>query len=219
MSDIYLPSLIPPPNCNCRSCKPSLYMFPLHHQQITRVLSASPKPPAIPPQPQFQSSDSLFLSLKTPPPPPRRYQLVPIRNESHSNRPVSDAFTSFGKMACDTNNNNSDRRDYEKTNVICDDVDRMPVIVNAIPKILSNERRKPYYYNELNMLPANDLMQLTSYAEECETNASTEENENGTHSGSGNAIAVNENDELARNTMFNTNLTSCGSDKSLENII
>lgn len=183
-------------------------------------MSASPKPPAIPPQPQFQSNDSLFLSLKTPPPPPRRYQLVPIRNGTNFGRPVSDAFVPFGKMARGTYD--SERRDYENSNVICDDVDRKPVIVSAIPKTASDERRKPYYYNELNIMLANDLMQLTSFAEESDANASPEARRNGTN---GAAVAGDndecddDDDELARNTMFNANLISCGSGNSLDNVV
>lgn len=106
----------------------------------------------------------------------------------------------------------SDRRDYENTNVICDDVDRMPVIVNAIPKTMSDERRKPYYYNELNMMPANDLMQLASYAEESETNASTEEHENRKNGNGRTAVAVADDE-------WHTNNKTCIDSDSLENVV
>lgn len=212
MSDIYLPSLIPPPNCNCRSCKPSMYMFPLHHQHQPRVLSALPKPPIIPPPPRLQSTDSLFLSLKTPTPPPRRYQLIPIRNESQSHRPHLDAFTSFGKTSRGAFD--SGRHDYENTSVI---VPISPVVVNAIPKIPNDERRKPYYYNELSMLPGNGMMQSSNYAEQCVTNASCRERENES-SGADDTMATDEN-ELKRNTIFNANLVSHSSGDSLDNIV
>lgn len=91
----------------------------------------------------------------------------------------------------------------------------MPVIVNTIPKTISDDRRKPYYYNELNIMPANDLMQMTSYAEQIETNASTEEHENGDDSP---VVALDE-DELARNTKFNAKLVSCGSGDSSDNVV
>lgn len=194
-------------------------MFPFHHQHRPRVMSDSPKPPIIPPQPQFQSTDSLFVSLKTPPPPPRRYQLVPIQNESNSHRTASGAFTSFGKMG--TNGAfDSSRSDYENTIAIRGDFDRMPVIVDAIPKNMGDKRRKPYYYNDLNM-PANDLMQLNSYADGRETNVSTEEHDKRAN-GDSNAVATADDDddtELARNTMFNANLVSCGSGDSLDNVV
>lgn len=111
----------------------------------------------------------------------------------------------------------SNRRDYENTNVVCDDGDRMPVVVNTIPKIMRSERRKPYYYNELNIMPTNDLIHMTSHAEENEANASTQEHEISGDDGS-QAVALDD-DELVRNTMFNAKLLSGGSGDSLDNVV
>lgn len=185
-------------------------MFPLHHPHLPRVMSASPKPPIIPPQPQFQSTDSLFLPRETPLPPPRNYQLVQIRNESTLPQPTFDEFTSFSKIVRDPIK--LGRRNYENTNAICDDISQIVGIGDVIQKIENDERRKPYYYNELHTMAASDLTQLASYAEEIETNASTALHEN--NNGISDTVALD--DELGRSSIFNV---SCGSGDSLDNVV
>lgn len=171
--------------CNCRSCKPhrmhlNLNLNPnsLNHNNKNnrqqkyraRALSASPSPPPIPPQPnrfiQFnepniigsqQYNRSEAPSIDIPEPPPRRYHLVPIRDENINNNnnnnqsPIGpqQKLSSFGRSSYN-NNNNARHNDYENIR----DIVRPPVVVK-------DPRRKPYYYNELSqILDPNDNIDI-----------------------------------------------------------
>lgn len=226
MSNIYLPSLIPPPNCNCRSCKPLLYI-PYHQ---SRALSISPQlqPLSIPTQPQSRYSEP--IPMKTPPPPPRRYQLIPIHNESNVSASqfqipqsqqsiwsVSSVFTSFGKP----HNYDGHKNDYVNT---VDISDRSSTVLNKT-KRNGDERRRAYYYKKLNMnMNSNEL--LTSSAEESEPTTSTATISNSNPdaedvAGTAEANGMNSkliDEEVARNTLFNANLM-CGSGASLDSVV
>lgn len=134
----------------------------LQQKYRARALSASQSPPPVPPQPnrfiQFNEPNILGSqyyrretpSIDIPEPPPRRYHLVPIRDENIRNNnnnqsPIGTQqnLLSFGRSSL---NNNARHNDYENTR----DIVRPPVVVK-------DPRRKPYYYNELSQsLDAND---------------------------------------------------------------
>lgn len=135
-----------------------------------RALSASPSPPPVPPQPnrfiQFnkplpntiasQYYRSEAPSIDIPEPPPRRYHLVPIRDENINNNnnnnqsPIGaqSNLSSFGRSSY----NNARHNDYENIRELV----RPPVVVK-------DPRRKPYYYNELSQcLDANDNIDISN---------------------------------------------------------
>lgn len=144
--------------CNCRSCKPHrmhLHANSFNHnrqQYRSRALSASPSPPPIPPQPERYQSIEQIVSFDMPEPPPRRYQVIPIRNDSiqsSPNRMPSQNLISFGRTTSFNDRNHFRQNDYENTR----DIIR--------PPILKDPRRKPYYYNELHQsVDANDNIDI-----------------------------------------------------------
>lgn len=131
-----------------------------------RALSASPPPPPVPPQPNrfIQSTEpnnivsqyyrSETPSIDIPEPPPRRYNLVPIRDENINSNIINNQspigaqqnLSSFGRSSY----NNARHNDYENTR----DMVRPPIVVK-------DPRRKPYYYNELSqILDANENIDI-----------------------------------------------------------
>lgn len=139
--------------CNCRSCKPHrLHAHPnsFNHnirQTYRSRAKVSPSPPPIPPQPNRFEFDEQIAPYELPEPPPRRYQLVPIRDESPIVTSPMQNLSSFNRSSYDRNNVR--QNDYENTR----DIIRTPVV--------KDPRRKPYYYNELNQtLDANGNIQI-----------------------------------------------------------
>lgn len=140
-SDIYLPAIIPPPKCNCRSCKPLYQMHAIQMplNQCRYQSRASPSPPPIPPQPNrgirsIQYTKQL-ATFDAPLPPPRAYQLVPIRDTNQTISRQSPRLHSFGNSY---DRNSLNRNNYENVR----DLVKPPFVVK-------DPRRKPYYYNEL----------------------------------------------------------------------
>lgn len=112
-------------------------------QYRTRALSASPSPPPIPKQPDRYQFNEQIVPYEIPEPPPRRYQLVPIRDEQSVIGSTQQNLSSFGRSSYDRNNLR--QNDYENTR----DIIRPPIV--------KDPRRKPYYYNELSQnLDVND---------------------------------------------------------------
>lgn len=165
-------------------------MIPLHHH--SRACSASPKPPIHPPRPHLQCAHSLILASHTPPPPPRRYQLIQLQNESKELPPLAPDIHAIY------------RGDYENANVIGDDIARVPVIV----KYASDDRRKQYYFNGLNLMPRTDL---SIFAEENEFDIAMD----GKDGGNG-PFVVNDVKSTKNTQTFNANLTS---NNSLDEIV
>lgn len=145
----------------------------------------------------FRHSDPILIEnvspVPPPPPPPRRYQLISIPDDRPIQRSLSDirseseSFTSFGKAETD--------------------------VINRRPKIV-DERRKPYYYNELTTNTPIDLL-MENIDEE--TNVSTTENEDTHFDFNGNEKC--RDDELMRNTMFNARLAAYSSGGSLNSAV
>lgn len=189
---------------------------PLNQRQYqSRALSASPSPPPIPSQPnRFQyenNKNNEKLSIDIPLPPRRRYQIVPIREETNQmiNKDLASTqpkLTSFAKSIY--NRNSSKRNDYENIRDIIK------------PIVVKDPRRKPYYYNELSQnLDANDITNDIPNIESDYVDVNAIENNNTIKLGSDQITIENNNEKnIPRN--YNSNSTiNCGSGGSLDNII
>lgn len=194
---------------------------PLNHRQYqSRALSASPSPPPIPPQPnriQYENNNpkNEKLSFDIPLPPRRRYQIVPIREETNQSINRNSAstqpnLTSFAKSMYNNRNSSNKRNDYENIRDIIK------------PIVVKDPRRKPYYYNELSQsLDVNDITNDIPNidSDSVDVNANNYNNNNSVKLQSEQISIENKNEKtIPRN--YNSNSTiNCGSGGSLDNII
>lgn len=216
-----------PPSCHCKSCKPFFYAN-TSTPPATTLRRSLPQPPPIPPQPQRYSMPTRNLMPL--------YQTMPIRTHHSYGRPSAtnnvstrvlseqmDAnrlslFSSFGKGE-PAMNNAALTFDYNgNVNGIDTDMPQQREYGQTTPL---EQRRTPYYYNELwNGDPSTDLSSHEENSSEAlkpnvlaiELADKIDGNEEAE------AEDCDGNAELQRNTLFNANLIG-SSNGSLENII
>lgn len=209
-SDIYLPFLTAPA-CHCASCAPSTNA---NYNSYRRSLPIPP--PSIPPQP-LPVRLSLAPHNYTAP----TFQTMPIRTQLHSTANGSqlhdhiDAnrlslFSSFGKEAPEVVQSLLGFNGNYTATLVADTGDRKRAANGRRQIQPMDQRRSPYYYNDVlaDPLPDAHLPEpiITNAIIECDRTNDQLDRDASTITL--NNDERNDDDELQRNTLFNANLMS-----------